>query len=117
MLRPAVISLLLLSAAMCTAQETGLIQGVISGGVTARTALIVQDHLHARPGVRVCRVDPVSRNIMLIVDERFRLEEEGLRHLLRIHGIGLHCYRRVNRTAAPFRLLDPADCGPQPLKQ
>ncbi len=116
MLRVIVLMLLVQLGAGCLGQETRLIQGVASGAVTARTALTVQKHLQARPGVRVCRVDPISRNIMLIVDERFQLEEAGLRHLLRIHGMGLHCYRMGPRAAGPFRLLNPADCGLHPNK-
>lgn len=108
---------LLLTWASCLGQETQLIQGVVSGGLTTRTAMLVQEHLGARPGVHVCRVDPHSRNIMLIVDPEFRLTEEGLRHFLRVHSMSLHCYWRGRRPDAPFRLLDPDDCGPQPNRQ
>lgn len=88
-----------------------LIQAVVSGPLTGHGARTVTDHLASHPGVRLCRVDPVSRNVLLHVDAAFRMDERAIRHLFRTHGLHLRCYSRVARTHAPFRLLDPRACG------
>lgn len=109
--------LALLTWISCSGQDRQLIQGVVSGGITQHSARVIQDHLKARDGVLVCRVDPVSRNIMVIVEPGFGLNEDGLRHFLRIHGIALRCYRRSRLTDAPFHLMDPKSCGPGTMRQ
>lgn len=88
-----------------------LIQAVVSGPLTGHGARTITDHLAAHPGVRLCRVDPVSRNMLLHVDAAFRMDERAIRHLFRMHGLHLRCYSRSPRTDAPFRLLDPRACG------
>lgn len=113
-LRLLIFSLAVLALQVDTqAQDEGVdqIQAVVSGPLTSHGARAITDHLAAHPGVRLCRVDPISRNMLLHVDAAFRMDERAIRHLLRTNGLHLRCYSRAPRTDAPFRLLDPRACG------
>lgn len=93
------------------------VQAVISGPLTGHMARTVTKHLSSRPGVVLCRVDVSSRNLLMHVDDRFRLSEPSLEKLFAMHGLHLRCYRRGPRNPGPFRLLDPARCAtPSPEK-
>ncbi|HRH39045.1 MAG TPA: hypothetical protein PK760_11900, partial [Flavobacteriales bacterium] len=54
----------LLFATGVSAQTSGVeqVQAVIAGPLTGASARTLSDHLASRPGVLLCRVDPVSRN-------------------------------------------------------
>lgn len=108
----ALLATALLSSA-CAAQAGGQerIQAVIGGTVDGQRARAVADHLAARPGVSLCRVDPVSRNVLMHVDGTFRMTEQAIRQLFLLHGMRLRCLVRQPRTNAPFQLLDPRTCS------
>lgn len=118
------IRLLVLAALLAVMPSRGMaqagvdqIQAVVSGPLTGQSARTLTHHLAARPGVRLCRVDPVSRNVLLHVDQGFRMGEQALRHLFAQHGLHLRCYVRQPRTGAPFQLLDPRACGHAPRER
>lgn len=93
------------------------IQAVVDGQLTGHSARSISDHLAARPGVRLCRVDVYSRNLFMEVDPNCRLSQQAIERFFAIHGLHLRCYARVPQTSAPFRLLDPRTCSPiQPVK-
>lgn len=94
-------------------QSSGVdqVQAVISGPLTAEAARSLGDHIAERPGVLLCRVDPISRNLLIHIDAHSTLSATSLEHYLAIHGLHLRCYTRVPRSSAPFRLLDPRSCG------
>ncbi|MBK8499758.1 MAG: hypothetical protein IPL52_13315 [Flavobacteriales bacterium] len=95
------------------AQLSGVdqIQAVIAGPLTAQAARTLGDHLAERPGVLLCRVDPISRNLLLHIEAHSTLSATSLEHYMAIHGLHLRCYVRRPRTSAPFHLLDPRTCG------
>lgn len=93
------------------------VQAVIAGPITGTVARTLTDHLSARPGVLLCRVDPISRNLLLLVGEGSHLSEEALRHLFTLHGLHLRCYVREPRSNAPFHLIDPRSCGDIPVRR
>ncbi len=114
--RSYILLFLLVSASVARAQ-VDQIQAVVSGPVTGQVTRTLTDHLSVRPGVLLCRIDPVSRNVLLHVDPSFHLNEEALRKLFLIHGLHLRCFIRTPRTNTPFHLLDPRACGePRPIR-
>lgn len=111
--------LLLGTGHRASAQNSGVsrTQAVIAGPLTGQLARTLTDHLSARPGVRVCRVDPVSRNLLLETDERFHMTALAIKRLFQLHGLHLRCYENGPRPNAPFRLLDPRKCSPyEPMR-
>lgn len=71
------------------------IQAVVDGQLTGYSARSISDHLAARPGVRLCRVDVHSRNLLLSVDPSCQLSQQAIERFFAIHGLHLRCYSRV----------------------
>lgn len=73
-------------------------------------------HLAKRPGVLLCRIDPISHNVLLRLDQHAHLSEHALRSFFAIHGLMLGCFTRGPLIEAPFHPLDPRACG-EPIQR
>jgi hypothetical protein len=88
------------------------LQAVLQGTLSGHLARSLTDRLSARPGVRLCRIDPASHNLLLHVDGSFSLSAAGLEHFFRVHGLNLRCLQQGS-VNTPFMVLDPRACAEQ----
>lgn len=103
---------------MVQAQGSGAeqVQAVVKGTITGHSARILTLHLAKRPGVLLCRIDPISHNVLLHLDQHARLTEHTLRSFFALHGLALGCFMRGPLTDAPFHPLDPRTCD-EPIER
>ncbi|MBK6473772.1 MAG: hypothetical protein IPF95_03565 [Flavobacteriales bacterium] len=100
-----------------SASALNRIQTVVEGVRTPQHAHQAAIILRARPGVVMCRVDHNTRNILLHVDPACTLSETEMNVLLAPVEMSVHCFTRSPSIDAPFRKLDPKNCGILPPRK
>ena len=111
--------LLLMGVQAIRAQAPALhqVQAVVDGLRSPRHAHEAALIIGQQPGVRVCRVDHNTRNLMLQVDPSCGLTKEQVATLIAPLGMDIRCWERGPLTADPFRHLDPRTCGVEPTEK
>ena len=111
-----VVTLLLVLGPVVAQQPTPhQVQAVVDGLRSPQHAHEAALLIGQQPGVRVCRVDHNTRNLMLQVDASCGLTREQVATLIAPLGMDVRCWTRGPLTAEPFRHLDPRACGFDPL--
>ncbi|GEM_PF-2230490 len=99
------------------ASSLNRIQTLVHGTVSPQHAHQAAMILRARPGVVLCRVDHNTHNILLHVDPACTITLADMNQLLAPVAMSVSCFIRTPSITAPFKHLDPAQCGEAPIRR